>query len=195
LENDLTHPNTNGVTKVANQLLAFFKTDPTTAPWFLKPTTTPPSVTASANPSVGVAPLTVNLSADSSAGRFYWTFDDGDSSLEQNPTKIFPAPGRYDVCLAALDAAGNTALTTLVVNVSGPFVVSSASIESNDVRIVWTATGGLKYAVEASSNLTNYFSISPVISVPGPGAIATNYVDAGGTTNTPARFYRVKLVP
>ena len=32
---DLTHPSSSGRTKVANQLLAFFKTDPTATPWFL----------------------------------------------------------------------------------------------------------------------------------------------------------------
>ncbi|MEX0736101.1 MAG: T9SS type A sorting domain-containing protein [Bacteroidota bacterium] len=37
-QSDGTHPSTSGRQKVANQLLTFFKTDPTTVPWFLKPT-------------------------------------------------------------------------------------------------------------------------------------------------------------
>jgi hypothetical protein len=33
-QSDFTHPSSNGVSKVASQLLAFFKTDATTTPWF-----------------------------------------------------------------------------------------------------------------------------------------------------------------
>jgi hypothetical protein len=195
LESDFTHPNTNGVTKVADQLLAFFKTDPTAAPWFLKPSSTLPSLNASANPTVGIAPLTVNFNATGSAARFYWTFDDGDFSLRQNPTKAFVAPGRYDVRLTAQDTAGNAALTTLVVNVSGPFAICAVNLESNNVRVAWTATGGLSYVVESSSDLANYSGLSPVIAVPDSGETETNYIDAGGATNSPSLFYRVKLVP
>lgn len=49
LDVDFTHPNSNGVLKVSTQLLTFFKTNPTAAPWFLAtppaPDTSPPSVT------------------------------------------------------------------------------------------------------------------------------------------------------
>lgn len=36
-QSDGTHPSTSGRQKVANALLSFFKTNPTTTPWFLKP--------------------------------------------------------------------------------------------------------------------------------------------------------------
>lgn len=36
---DFTHPSLDGVTKVADQLLAFFKTDPLATPWFLSANT------------------------------------------------------------------------------------------------------------------------------------------------------------
>ncbi|MEO7723382.1 MAG: hypothetical protein ABIU29_01645 [Chthoniobacterales bacterium] len=36
LQGDFTHPAANGVAKVADQLLDFFKTDPTATSWFLK---------------------------------------------------------------------------------------------------------------------------------------------------------------
>ncbi|MFZ1221096.1 MAG: hypothetical protein WAO00_17520, partial [Chthoniobacterales bacterium] len=60
LESDFTHPSASGgVPKVATHLLAFFKTDPTAAPWFLKQTVTgqPPEVTAAASVSSGAPPL------------------------------------------------------------------------------------------------------------------------------------------
>jgi hypothetical protein len=37
LADDCTHPSASGITKVAAQMLAFFKTDATAQPWFLKP--------------------------------------------------------------------------------------------------------------------------------------------------------------
>ena len=44
LTNDFTHPSENGVTKVADQLLAFFKTDTLARPWFLRGGSTNPPV-------------------------------------------------------------------------------------------------------------------------------------------------------
>lgn len=48
---DCTHPSESGVDKVATQLLDFFKTDTTTAPWFLEDGTSPdPTPTPSPTP-------------------------------------------------------------------------------------------------------------------------------------------------
>ena len=45
---DFTHPATSGEDKVAAELMAFFKTDPTATPWFLRSTAVgiPPDVRA-----------------------------------------------------------------------------------------------------------------------------------------------------
>jgi PKD repeat protein len=121
---DKVHPSARGETKVADQLLAFFKTDPTTAPWFLMPTDSGegPVVTAAANFRIGTAPLTVNFtaSATDAHGRvtqYDWTYDDGDFSLNQNPTKTFDVPGIYLVHLTVSDSEGHTALTTITIRV------------------------------------------------------------------------------
>lgn len=42
---DCTHPSYSGKTKVANMLVNFFKSDTTTAPWYLKPGVPTPTVT------------------------------------------------------------------------------------------------------------------------------------------------------
>ena len=128
LEPDFTHPSeSGGVPKVANQLLAFFKTDPTATPWFLKKTVTgqPPTVTAGASVSSGAAPLRVNFTArasdpDGTIAAYQWTFDDGTFSTAQNPAKTFPAPGNYLVHLTVTDNSGNTTLRTLPVSVASP---------------------------------------------------------------------------
>jgi PKD repeat protein len=128
LESDFTHPTASGgVPKVADQLLAFFKTDPTATPWFLKQTITgqPPTVTASASVSSGEAPLGVNFTAsasdpDGTITSYQWTFDDGTFSTAQNPVKTFPVPGNYSVHLTVTDNSGNTALRTLPISVTPP---------------------------------------------------------------------------
>jgi PKD repeat protein len=126
LESDFTHPTASGgVPKVATHLLAFFKTDPTATPWFLKSTATgqPPQVTAGASVSSGPAPLGVNFTAsaidpDGTVAAYQWTFDDGTFSAAQNPAKIFPAPGSYFVHLTVTDNSGNTTLRTLPISVA-----------------------------------------------------------------------------
>ena len=126
LESDFTHPSASGgVPKVGAHLLAFFKTDPTAAPWFLKRTVTgqPPQVTAGASVSSGPPPLSVNFTAsatdpDGTIVAYQWTFDDGTFSIAQNPAKTFPAPGNYSVRLTVTDDSGNTTLRALPISVA-----------------------------------------------------------------------------
>lgn len=120
---DFTHPSATGIAKVSDQLLAFFKTDPTATPWFLRSTVVgqPPTVTASANPSSGATPLMVNFTAaandpDGTIAEYVWTFDDGTFSRSQNPVKTFPAPGIYNVHLTVTDNSGNTVARTVAVS-------------------------------------------------------------------------------
>jgi PKD repeat protein len=142
LEADFTHPSASGgVPKVATHLLAFFKTDPTAVPWFLRQTVTgqPPQVTAGASVSSGAPPLSVNFTAsatdpDGTIASYQWTFDDGTFSTAQNPAKIFPAPGSYSVHLTVTDNSGNTTLRTLPISVapgqSSPTPTSTPTLPS-----------------------------------------------------------------
>ena len=61
---DFTHPSSSGQTKVANQLLAFFKTDPTATPWFLSNSSTQP----------GTAQVRI---LDTASGRAYRVINEG----------------------------------------------------------------------------------------------------------------------
>jgi PKD repeat protein len=124
LEADFTHPSASGRHKVAHELLAFFKTHPTATPWFLRSTVIgqPPTVSATATPTNGIAPLTVKFSAtgsdpDGTIAQYAWTYDDGDFSFAQNPTKRFPAPGFYNVRLTVEDNSGNSVIKVLPITV------------------------------------------------------------------------------
>jgi len=125
LGSDFTHPSSSGISKVADQLLAFFKTDPTATPWFLKAPTKAPTLTASATPASGTHPIVVNFTATGtpSKGRtikeYDWTFDDGGYAFStQNPTKTYPVAGTYNAHVTVSDSGGDTTTQTVTVTVT-----------------------------------------------------------------------------
>jgi len=81
------------------------------------------------------------------------------------------------------------------------FSVTAISREGNDMRISWQTTGGLTNMVQATSGgpggtyNTNFGDLPPQFIINGIGPATTNYLDVGGATNFPARYYRVRLVP
>jgi hypothetical protein len=86
-------------------------------------------------------------------------------------------------------------------NLSALRIISTTS-QTNDVTITWKTAGGRTNAVQAAdggsngSFTTNNFSdISGSLIILGSGDAVTNYTDIGGRTNTPSRYYRVRLVP
>jgi hypothetical protein len=133
------HPQPPGAQKCADQLYAFFKTDPTTTPWYLRKTTTgkAPEVTAGADVAEGSAPLTVHFSAeandpDGQVVEYVWTFGDGTFSynpdggpdkdpfyLNPNPVKTFCNPGLYTAYLTVTDNDGNAVLRQIPIKVTG----------------------------------------------------------------------------
>ena len=77
----------------------------------------------------------------------------------------------------------------------------SAAKSGNDMNIAWSTTGGKSYALQATAggpggsySANTFTDISPTILLPG-GTPQTNYVDVGGATNSPARYYRARQLP
>ncbi len=75
--------------------------------------------------------------------------------------------------------------------------ISSVTVQGNDVLLQWAAPPGTNL-VQASNGAANggysnnFVTISPPIIIPGINLpVATNYLDAGGATNFPARYYRI----
>lgn len=75
--------------------------------------------------------------------------------------------------------------------------VLSVGTVGDDMQINWTVVGGRSYVVQTNSSPSRigFADFSPVIFIPGSSATTTNYLDVDGATNSPARFYRVRLVP
>jgi hypothetical protein len=87
-------------------------------------------------------------------------------------------------------------------NASALRIISTVR-QTTDVVIVWTTAGGHTNAVQATSGdangnyTTNFVDITtpPHVIIPGSGDATNTYVDGGGATNGPSRFYRIRLVP
>lgn len=83
----------------------------------------PPAASFSCAPESGVAPLSVAFS-DTSGGSVTghsWSFGDGGSSTDANPTHVFTTPGTYSVSLTVSGPEGSDSVTqTNVVTVIDP---------------------------------------------------------------------------
>ncbi|MEO5803680.1 MAG: PKD domain-containing protein, partial [Verrucomicrobiota bacterium] len=193
LESDFTHPSMDGhVPKVGRQLLAFFKTDPTATPWFLRTNGIgqPPTCAPSADVTSGLVPLTVNFSANASSGGaiirdYQWTFEDGMFSTNANPVKIFPAPGTYRARLTVTDTNGNTAQSVLTIQAAAARLYG-ARYASNQFQFVVSSESNLNHIVQVSTNLTNWISLQTNF---GP------FIFTNSATNFPAQFYRTVSRP
>jgi polygalacturonase len=79
--------------------------------------------------------------------------------------------------------------------------IISAVRQGNDVVITWKTAGVRTNAVQASNGnangaySTNFTDLGAPIVIPVSGDASTNYIDFGGATNGPARYYRIRLVP
>lgn len=87
------------------------------------PVTNPPVANFSGTPASGDYPLTVNFTDLSTNGptSWSWTFGDGGTSGDQNPTYVYTAAGTYTVSLTAANAYGSDTKTeTAYITVTAP---------------------------------------------------------------------------
>jgi endonuclease/exonuclease/phosphatase family metal-dependent hydrolase len=89
------------------------------------PTNQPPQVTISGSPVSGSAPLAVNFSSNASdpdgyISSYSWTFGDGQTSSQANPTNIYGSGGTYTARLTVTDNGGATASISQVITVTTP---------------------------------------------------------------------------
>ena len=74
------------------------------------------------------------------------------------------------------------------------YVITALSIQGNYVKITWTTVGGKTNIIQAAYVLSNYFDLATNIAA-GSGQVTTNYTHVNGATNSPAFFYRIRVLP
>jgi uncharacterized repeat protein (TIGR03803 family) len=123
-----------------------------------------PTITFTANPTSGVAPLSVNFTtpstdpAGNSITQWNWNFGDGSTSTNQNPTHTYTTAGTFNPTLFATNAAGVTlpgaGPASITVTPNTQPGISSVSLSGTD--LVLSATNGISgnmYLVLTSANL------------------------------------------
>lgn len=85
----------------------------------------PPTVTITASPISGQAPLSVSFSAtasdsDGTIAAYSWDFGDGGSSSQANPSHSYASPGAYTARLVVRDDDGATASASVQITVTAP---------------------------------------------------------------------------
>ena len=82
-------------------------------------------------------------------------------------------------------------------NSASQLVITSLVRQGDDVNVIWKTAGIRTNIVQVSANGTGNFVDLPGSQtiIPVVGDSTTNYVETSGATNSPSRFYRVRLVP
>jgi glucose/arabinose dehydrogenase len=139
-----------------------------------------PNALFTSSPLRGVAPLTVSFSDASTDGdndivSWLWTFGDGTSSTQRNPSHQYAAPGRYTLTLAVTDSAGHTdytsatveALRNVTLRISGSVIdgrnLSGAGLGTSTQLRLYDGDTGLPVLLPSGTN---------IVSVPAGGAFS-----------------------
>jgi hypothetical protein len=80
-----------------------------------------------------------------------------------------------------------------------PLQITGITKQGNDIRIDWQQPSGSSNALQATAGTANGSygtnNFTDLFAVTNATGTTTNYVETGGATNKPARYYRVRLVP
>ncbi len=115
------------------------------------PSNQPPVAIATADPTSGTVPLTVQFTGsastdDNGIAQYAWDFGDGNSATTADPQHIFNGVGQFDVTLTVTDAQGETDQTTLTITVGDlpnqpPVAIATADPTSGNVPLTVQFTG------------------------------------------------------
>jgi hypothetical protein len=96
---------------------------------------------------------------------------------------------------------GGTLIAGSVILDPNTFRVTSITPQGNDLLITWLMGQGATNALQAAAGgvggayTNNGFTDVFIVTNSVPPGTVTNFLDVGGATNKPSRYYRVRLVP
>ncbi len=163
-------------------------------------TLTPLTVTASASPISGSAPLTVNFVSSVSGGQppytYQWNFGDGYTSSSPNPSHTYAKAGTYTATLTVTDSAGNSASYSAMITVSSPVSPLSVSASATPtsgyapltVNFTSSVSGGQQPYTYQWNFGDGYTSSSPnpshTYQQPGTYTATLTVIDSAGNQNS-----------
>ena len=128
--------------------------------------------------------------------------DNCDANLSVNCAPVSGsefATGTTPVNCVVVDSAGNTNTCSFSVTVVDPsiFTILSITPQNSDILLSWIMPLGLTGIVQGSADNVgdDFTNMGAPFYAPGNGIVTNNYLDAGGQTNFPQRFYRIRLTP
>ena len=110
--------------------------------------------------------------------------DDGDACTQE------------DTCQAGVCVGSDPVVCT-----DCSFQITGIVKQGANILVTWTTSGGTTNVVQATgggaggSYSNNFTDLSGLFVISGCGNTTTNYLDLGGATNFPSRYYRVRLMP
>jgi PKD repeat protein len=129
-----------------------------------------PSTAFSSNPN-NLAVAFTDQTTGNGVNTWMWTFGDGGSSLSQNPSHTYTAPGTYLVCLTTSNACGNdSACHNVTVSCASPVAAFSQNGTTLTVGFQDQSTGsGLTWTWNFGDGSTSTQQ-NPTHTFPGPGS-------------------------
>jgi hypothetical protein len=103
-------------------------------------------------------------------------------------------------CSSFIHTGGTLILGSVVLDPNA-FEITSVAREGNDLRVTWLMAPGQTNALQVSSGgnhgkyVTNNFKDIFIVTNNTTAGTLTNYLDIGGATNKPSRFYRARFSP
>jgi hypothetical protein len=81
---------------------------------------------------------------------------------------------------------------------AGFFSIVNIRAIGNDINLTWQTFGNSTNIIQlalptADGSYANAFTNIGTMFVPGGGLVTTNWMDYGGATNRPSRYYRVQF--
>ena len=139
----------------------------------------------------GTLLLDPNLDADSDGLPNGWEQQYGLDPLKVNGTGDPDGDG--------LNNLGEFLAGTDPINNASVFRITSITKTANNLRVTWTMGSGKTNALQRATGTTggsyNTNSFVSIFTVTNTVGNVTNFLDVGVLTNTPARYYRIRLVP